>query len=377
MTGAVAGPMLGRDSLGSPIVHAQRITALPKQTIRDLDLSGRKVLVRVDFNVPQTKDGEVSDDRRIRAALPTLNYALEHGASLDPGQPPGPPHGQARGGRPVQAGPRGRPAPGAARPAGQEGRRHGRARRPRRPAPPCSRAAWSCSRTSGSTRARRRATPQFAAQLAGAGRCLRQRRLRHLPPRRGVDGRRPRAASRPSAAASASWSRRSCRSSRPCSAQPKPPMVAVMGGAKVSDKILRHREPAAQGRPAPDRRGDDLHVPEGAGALRPARAGSRPTSSTRPASCSSWPARSSSCRRTTWSPPRSTAGRRDQGRGRLGPPRRRSSASTSARRPSRTTATIIRQAGTVVWNGPMGKFEDEPFRQGTLEVAEAWPSRRA
>ena len=52
------------------------------KTIKDLDLAGKRVLVRVDFNVPMNDRFEITDDIRMRMALPTINYVLENGGRL-------------------------------------------------------------------------------------------------------------------------------------------------------------------------------------------------------------------------------------------------------------------------------------------------------
>ncbi len=53
-----------------------------KKTVKDVDVKGKKVLLRCDFNVPQDKEGNITDDKRIRAALPTIQYLLDNGAAV-------------------------------------------------------------------------------------------------------------------------------------------------------------------------------------------------------------------------------------------------------------------------------------------------------
>ncbi len=56
--------------------------AFNKQTIKDIDIAGKRVLVRVDYNVPLGNNGEILDNLRIKASLPTLNYLLDKGCRL-------------------------------------------------------------------------------------------------------------------------------------------------------------------------------------------------------------------------------------------------------------------------------------------------------
>lgn len=51
-----------------------------KKTVEDIDVKGKRVIVRVDFNVPQDEEGNITNDNRIQAAIPTINYLIDNGA---------------------------------------------------------------------------------------------------------------------------------------------------------------------------------------------------------------------------------------------------------------------------------------------------------
>ena len=55
---------------------------MSKKTIKDIDVSGKKVLVRCDFNVPQDENGNITDNRRILGAIPTIKYLIDHNAKV-------------------------------------------------------------------------------------------------------------------------------------------------------------------------------------------------------------------------------------------------------------------------------------------------------
>jgi len=53
-----------------------------KKTVRDIDVAGKRVLVRVDFNVPMDENKNITDDTRIKAALPTIQYLINNNAKV-------------------------------------------------------------------------------------------------------------------------------------------------------------------------------------------------------------------------------------------------------------------------------------------------------
>ena len=341
---------------------------MAKQTVSDLNVEGKKVLVRVDFNVPQTASGEVADDRRIRAALPTLKDILLRGGSLilvsHLGRPTGDPaadapfrmdHVAARLQelihRPVQktadtVGPEAQAACAALKPGGIVVLENVR---------------FNKGEKKGDVRVR---------QANGrSGRCLRQRCLRHLSPRRGLDGRGPRTVS-PEDRGIGFLVEKELQILDTLLSKPKSPYVAVMGGAKVSDKILvienllkkvdkllvggamTYTFLKAQGhevgksRVEADKLDVARHVLELAGSklvlpvdhliADQTRSRSR-NEDRRWADHPGWLVRH---------------GHRPQD-------------------DRRFTRRIIKDAGTVIWNGPMGMFEVEAFAAGTKAVAQA------
>src|SRR5580704_10636836 len=80
-----APPGRSRDAKTSPVKSVLRSNFMSYQSIRDLDLNGKRVFMRVDFNVPlDNVDGvmKITSDKRIKASLPTIQYARDHGAGV-------------------------------------------------------------------------------------------------------------------------------------------------------------------------------------------------------------------------------------------------------------------------------------------------------
>ncbi len=76
------GEVCGPDVFSGKILNQSKGCIVNKMSLEDVELSGKRVFVRVDLNVPMDEDGNITDDRRIRATLPSINYCIDHGAKV-------------------------------------------------------------------------------------------------------------------------------------------------------------------------------------------------------------------------------------------------------------------------------------------------------
>ena len=331
-----------------------------KRSIRDLDVQGKTVLVRVDFNVPLDDEGHVADATRIAATLRPSSYLREHGAKVVLMAHFGRPNGKADPKfslKPVaeelsrQLGADGAAGAGLRRAGGRadgQGAPAGRgAAAGERPLPPRG--------------GEERPGLQQAACLAG--RPLRQRRLRGGPPRARLDGRHrrvPAVGGRLLDAQGAGSARR----------HPGEPEAAVRRDRRRRQGLLQARragEHAPAGRQAADRRRDGEHVPQGArpGGRQVAAGGRSGRDGRRPRPAGEGDGRRAAAAGRRRRDRQGRGGRHGRDRSTRAPSRPTAPSSTSARRHRVAYAKALDGAGTVLWNGPMGVFEIPAFAEGT------------
>ena len=330
---------------------------MDKLTIRDADVAGKRVFVRVDFNVPARRR---QGHRRLARPRrhPDDHQPAPVGRQGHPGQPPRPARRQGHG-QPAAAA--GRPAPDrAAAPQRAGHRRRPRARHGgRRQAP--ARRARSCSSRTSASMPRRRPTTRTSRPPSPATPTSTST-TRSGPP----TGRTPRPSASPKLlpAYAGLLMEREIAALSNLMESPARPFAAILGGAKVSDKIKVIDNLLEQGRHAHPRR-RAWPTPSCSPRARPsARAWPSPTGSRTPGA--SWPpprstASGSSCRSTSSWPRRSPAGRSTR---RCRPRRSRpaGTSSTWARPRQDLIVEALADAKTVFWNGPLGRVRDPLVR---------------
>ena len=246
-------------------------------SVRDLDLNGKRVFIRVDFNVPLVKkdqgEMEISSDKRIKASLPTIQYALEHGAGVILASHLGRPKGKPNAEMSLK--------PVAVRLAELLGR-------PVKMAPDCIGPEVEAMKPAPGEvlllenlrfhAEEEKNDPEFAKKLAAlcdvyVNDAFGSAHRAHAS----TEGMIPFVGK----AAAGLLMEQELKYLGMATSHPDRPCVAILGGAKVSDKIEVIENLGQGGRPPADRRRDGLHVLEGAGAADRAVAGGRRQGGTR------------------------------------------------------------------------------------------------